>query len=345
MRINTRGSILVLALWSLSLLSVFAVSLGYGVRQKLTLFARLEAIESLYSIAYSGIEKAKSVLKMDQDSEFDSLVDPWANNEAGFKQSQMVTGSFSVEYAAPNADNKETITWYGLIDEERKININLADTETLSRLLQAAAHLKQDHADEIAYCIVDWRDSDAFFQHPDYGAEDSYYEGLSSPYEAKDGSFELIDELLLVKGVSRDIFDEIKSFSTIYGDGQVNINTALKQVLMALGLEAMTVDKILAHRAGADRLEGTQDDLDFSQTPSITADLDKTIPPLALNEIAKLTNLIAAGKIKVSSSHFTVHSRATLNNGSATMDVEAVIDRTGKVYFSRSSGVQWRSKT
>ena len=54
-----------------------------------------------------------------------------------------------------------------------------------------------------------------------------------------------LDEILLVKGMNKEIYDKLINFVTIYGDGAVNINTASKEVLEALGLADSLVDKIL----------------------------------------------------------------------------------------------------
>ena len=38
------------------------------------------------------------------------------------------------------------------------------------------------------------------------GAKDDYYQSLNPPYKAKNGRFESVEELLLVRGVTRDYF-------------------------------------------------------------------------------------------------------------------------------------------
>ena len=83
MRLRTRGSILVLALWALSVLTFFALSLGFGVRQKAALLSRLTTLDALYPIAYSGVENAKSLLRSDADTDVDLLTDPWASGASG----------------------------------------------------------------------------------------------------------------------------------------------------------------------------------------------------------------------------------------------------------------------
>jgi type II secretory pathway component PulK len=327
-----RGSILVMALWALSILSIFALLLGASVRQKLTLGDRLDTFDTLQSIAYSGVEQGRSLLKADVDIGYDALTKEWARKSPSFKETKMAGGSFSLGDGS------------GLVDEERKINLNTADAATLSLLVQKVAALDKEKADEIAYDIIDWRDSDSACENPSYCAENDYYENLSVPYSAKNSNFESLDELLLVKGVNRGIFDKLKPFVTAYGSGVVNINTAPKEVLMALGLSETTVGKILGHLAGPDKIFGTPDDIAFLDSTSILTDMDKDVLPLDAGERTALGNLISVGKIGVVSSFFTARVDARIDKGGVVMEMEAVMDRQGKIFCLRSSGVQWLSK-
>ena len=56
--------------------------------------------------------------------------------------------------------------------------------------------------DEIAAAIIDWIDQD---DNTESGAETDYYATLDPPYAAKNGPFDTIEELLLVKGVTPEI--------------------------------------------------------------------------------------------------------------------------------------------
>ncbi len=67
----------------------------------------------------------------------------------------------------------------------------------------------EESAEIMADSILDWRDDNDV--HRANGAEDDYYEGLARPYPCKDAPFDAIDELLYVRGVTRDAY---------YGDGE-----------------------------------------------------------------------------------------------------------------------------
>ena len=340
---GARGSVLVLAVWSLSLLAVLAGSLGYGVRQRASLIVRMQLRGDLARAAWAGVEKARGLMKMtDATPGLDTLAEDWSNNPSEFQDVPFGQVRFSVGYPVPGVKKGEAPFIYGLVDEERKINLNTADAETITRLLQAAAGLGSDRAQEIAYAIIDWRDTDSVHQHAEYGAEDDDYENLAKPYEAKDKPMDALEELLLVKGMKREIFDRIRDDVTVVGGGAVNINTASARTLQALGLGKDLVEKILLYRRGVDGVERTTDDQYFSSAAQITAELKK-IFQLDITEEAALDQLASAGRLTVFSSYFTVTSRAVVQER-WEITARAVIDRDGKIYYSRISQVSGRSE-
>jgi DNA uptake protein ComE-like DNA-binding protein len=83
----------------------------------------------------------------------------------------------------------DTPQW-GLVDEASKLNINVATLEMLEKLPNMTTAL--------AAALIDWRDADS--ELTSEGAESQYYETLKSPYSAKNGLFESVEELRLVRG-------------------------------------------------------------------------------------------------------------------------------------------------
>ena len=318
---------LVMALWGIALLGLFAISLGSGVRQKATLLNRLTTLDALYPIAYSGVEKAKSIIRSDTNTDVDLLTDAWA---APPTKIQVANGEFS--FVADDGS--------GVVDEERKVNLNHAGVEIISRLFQSVSGLGKEEAEEIAYNLTDWMDSDSSFGHPQYGAEASYYENLSKPYTAKNAPFEVIDELLLVKGMTPEIFEKVLPFVTVYGTGRVNVNTAGRQVLTALGFSPAGVETLVKYRAGADGKDGTGDDAFFSSVDGIQNDLTRSGGTvLDSGQEALLAGLSAASRIGVNSSVFSVRSLGVLERNGASVEVEAMFNRQGKVFYQRVKDV------
>jgi len=326
-----RGSIIIIALWSLLLLTTFAVQLGIIVRQKITLVHRLDDRDKRYAIAAAGVKYAISQLRK-EDALFaaDFLDEYWSDSRDLFENKRVGKGSFTISFDHHDGENSRV--FYGLQDEESKINLNTADTNVIMRLLELTAGLTPREAEEVAYNIVDWRDKDSFFQHPQFGSEDSDYKHQKDFYESKDSDFEVIEELLLVNKINQEIFDKIKHFVTIHGDGKVNINTAPKAVLLALGIRGYVVENILLFRKGGDLIAGTGDDDIFIQPATIVSRLRHSFN-LSPSELGSLSNLVAAGQFVTKSENFMIRSVAQLNYRNEQTTIIAVTDRTGQIKY------------
>ncbi|MFC1666926.1 general secretion pathway protein GspK [Candidatus Omnitrophota bacterium] len=328
---NRRGGILVLSLWSICLLSTFAVILSNGVRQKIILVQRLDERGKLHFIAEAGIKKAIIELKKEAEKTYDSLNDNWSNNTASFKAVGVGGGTFNVSYNYPHGKTGVIDTRYGLIDEERKININTADRAILERLFRVALNFHEIEAQELAASLIDWRDSDSELSIPLGSAEDRYYRNLQYPYEAKDAAFEVLEEVLLVNGMTRDIFKNIRYYVTIYGNGRINVNTAPKEVFLALRLDEKLVDKILLFRQGEDGATGTIDDNIFDAHSRIVPKLSQYFH-LSDSEVAQLTRVVDHSLV-TRSENFMIRSVAKLNNRKNTTEVDCVVNRDGKILY------------
>ena len=327
---NSRASILIIALWSICLLATFSVVLGYQVRQKLTLVNRLDEKDRLHFIVEAAIKRAVVELKKEPEKAYDILKDTWSNNISAFKEIDIGDGKFSILYDYIDEQSGIQETRYGLLDEERKLNINKLDATVLRRLFHIFGFDEID-SQELAASIIDWRDSDSELSIPIGSAEDSYYRNLQYPYEAKDAEFEVLDEVLLVKGMTQDIFEKIKDYITIYGSGKVNINTASKPVLLALGLDDDIVDKILSFRAGEDGIIATSDDNIFDAASNIIPKLSQSCH-LSDSEVAKLS-VVADQYLITNSNNFMVKAVAKLNNRKNTAELICVVNRSGKVLY------------
>lgn len=91
------------------------------------------------------------------------------------------------------------------VEESGKVPLNesIVDAALITRIMENLGY-ERLVAETVADSIVDWRDEDDL--HGVNGAEDQYYEGLDRPYQSKDAPFDSTDELLLVRGVTRDIY-------------------------------------------------------------------------------------------------------------------------------------------
>lgn len=304
-----RGSILVVVLWALFFLAALAVSIYALLAPQIGLAGRLKDRTRLYYLAQAGARKAMAVLADDETEGTDGFRDVWANSEEEFKDMRLgEDGYVSVSYKFFDDDGAEE-TRYGLVDEERKININKATEDVLKEFFELTAQTTSQTASDIADSILDWVDEDSD-PHAS-GAEDGYYEGLAQAYACKDAKFQILEELLLVKGMTQEIFDKVSAYLTVYGEGKVNLNTAGKYVLGAVGMSDTLADKVIRYRRGNDSEEATSDDNIFESVETVVASLSNGVG-LSAEETGQLNAVIASGLVGVRSDYFSGESHAGL---------------------------------
>ncbi|MGE5308160.1 MAG: general secretion pathway protein GspK [Deltaproteobacteria bacterium] len=320
-----RGSILLIALWSLFLLSCFAVILGTEVRSKIELVRRVDDRDTLRSLCDAGVRTAVEAVKGEEVRLYEVLSDPWANDPFRFGRITLGDNTVSIQHAGETGRPV-----YGLVDEESKININEAPPQVIERLLRVCG-LEEGPAQELAYSIVDWRDADSFLSVPLGSAEDSYYRSQEVPYGCKNAPFDLPDEVLLVKGMDENVFQKIGRYITIYGDGKVNLNTAEKPVLIALGLSAETADLLIDYRNGKDGIPGTGDDGVLTSS-ALTSALS-AVYRLSDAEMTELSAVENGGMAAVRSRFFTVTAVASMRGGRSTRTVTAVVDTKENILY------------
>lgn len=125
--------------------------------------------------------------------------------------------------------------------------------------------------------------------------------------------FKVKQEILLIEGISQDIFEQFGDLITVYGDGKVNINSASEDALSALGLGPNLIAAIVGYRndsPGEDGQMDTDDDGAFITTGSILPELRKTTM-LSLEEEQQL--LSAMGSLSVQSGYPTVNISTQVN--------------------------------
>jgi type II secretory pathway component PulK len=137
-------------------------------------------------------------------------------------------------------------------------------------------------------------------------------------------------ELQWIKGLVPEIYQRIRPYVTLDSSGQVNLNTAPRVVLEALGLLPSLCDKIMAYRAGRDKVEGTADDQvfdDLSTVPRVLANgsyLDD-------NERSNFESVAQAGMLTLKSRFFSAQVIARLNHKAQSLRVLAVFDEKGVI--------------
>ncbi len=142
-----------------------------------------------------------------------------------------------------------------IIPETAKLGLNAAPPEELARLLLALA-VPEDQANEIAAAIVDWRTP----LPPERTSPfDAFYLAQSPSFLPRHASFSENEELLLVKGITPDLYygtslDGSKAglrdcLSAYAAEGLLDVNTARAETMIAIGIDPEDAATIVRSRA------------------------------------------------------------------------------------------------
>lgn len=328
---SNRGMVLFFALWVLGVLTILAVSVAAGIRQKIFLVARLDERSRMEYLLQATVKKTAGYIHMQMEVstfEFTSAVKMnLLNNPKELTQINLGHDIAGVGYLL---EDGKTLRW-GVVDEESKLNLNKTDELTLTNLLTDVLGLNDQDASKLARSLLDWR-INGESELVGFYSED-YYPNLQYPYPKKSANYETLDEILLVKGVDKQIYDKIINYVTIYGSGAVNVNTASKEVLEALGMTDALVEKILTVRRGRDQVDATSDDQVFLKPYEIAVDVNGVVP-LTLDESRLIDALNAKGLLGTNSFYYTIEATGTLAGRSNTGVVRAVYSaRDDKIVY------------
>jgi general secretion pathway protein K len=291
---DDRGVILIALLWILVALSVIALSFSRESFVEVAVARNARDMGDAYYVARAGI--AATVYRL-MEKRYTTppvqgveLPGPPDALELGELQGEFGGGSFKVE----------------IQDESGKISLNIVGEEYLRSLVESVGIGKPD-SDVIVDSLMDWRDVDT--AHRINGAEDAYYQALARPYKAKNGRIESVEELLLVRGVTRDYFYSHREkgadgspvsryglsryFTAYYNSNRVNVNSAPLQVLMAIpGMPPQAAEHIYQRRKT--KPYKTQAEI----TQDVAVPLPPTVAPLLSTDTTGVYTLTASAHMK-----------------------------------------------
>ncbi len=149
------------------------------------------------------------------------------------------------------------------IPESSKLNVNLSQPTELMNLLLALG-VDPSRAQAIVAGILDWR---AATPGGSFSEFDQYYLSLPPSFRSRHASLEEIEELLLVRGITPDLFygsytrnadgrliphDGLRDCLSVYGSiGALDVNTVTPEVMVAVGVAPETAGAIVALRKNA----------------------------------------------------------------------------------------------
>jgi general secretion pathway protein K len=239
-----QGIALFMVLWVLILLSAIATEFCFAMRTEVNMVRNFKEQTEAYYIALAGLNRAiyellrnesspeKKKLLPDENEETAEMTPRWRMN-TDIPQVPFAGGQFKVRIG----------------NEAGKININTAD-EPLLKMMLNGFEIEEQEKSIIVDSIMDWRDENDL--HRMNGAENDYYQSLSRPYECKNGDFDAIEELLLVRGITPEIFygglknmvtafkddgskrGKVRRRSSKAGGSKICINAASRAMLLSL---------------------------------------------------------------------------------------------------------------
>ncbi len=200
-RDRRRGMALISVLWITAVLSVLVFTFARSMTTQVRIAANgLDQTVAL-ELAKSGIVRAIVEINNDDTDDWDDEEDSWFGDEDTFKEVALGAGTYTLirdnaGLVKPDAGDEIAL---GIADEGGKLDVNNATLEMI-----AALPVLRDHdPEQIASAIIDWRDEDD--EPTQDGAESLHYQALTPPYMCKNAPFETLEELLLVRGITREI--------------------------------------------------------------------------------------------------------------------------------------------
>lgn len=289
---RSAGIALIIVMIVIVTLAVLAGGFAYSMKVETRLARNATYQSDMDLMAKSGVELARYVLgqqlAIPQEGSYAALNQKWAGGLGGTNELLMWIDMDHTEVGSGS---------FGLriVDTERRFNLSLireGNSIVLENALTAIG-VDSSQLSTIIDSYFDWVDPDEVARFN--GAESEFYLGFnpSAPYFSKNGPPDDITELLLIRGMTEEIFWGTRRvggsaaglrgptpvdaslagsgvglydlFTTIGGAGlAVNINTASPEVLQLVpGMDPSLARGILSLRAGSDGVDGTEDDTPF----------------------------------------------------------------------------------
>ena len=312
-----RGMALIVVIWILAFFGIVFSAFAFSMRTELDAARSFKEEAEAKALAEAGMARAKAELV----------------NASGRGGPLTAMTSFdSREVALGRGTYRVLVT-----DEESKISLTPASQQVLGRLLENTGIKDAGLVETIVDSILDWMDDDKL--HRLHGAEEDYYRSLSRPYAPRNAKFEGLEELLLVRGMTREIlygnvanperraallaerpeardfqpgeYLGIRPFLTVTGSGRVNVNSAGLDVLVALGMPTAEAAALI---------EARKEDGSRGASPASTRGMPVT----------------------TTSSFYTIESIGSLSGSPVTYRIVALVQRGAPGAGSRPRVLAWR---
>jgi general secretion pathway protein K len=259
-----KGFAVIIALIAVTVLTIMAGEFAYSMKVETRLAANTNNDEEFYWIGRGGVERACWWLALEGNQPYSSRMQYWAGGPGDGPETNGPLAGMSLQ----DFQIGEGTVSLKMEEQESKININTADGPLLQQVLSVQGADPNSVA-VVSDSVLDWIDADDNTRPA--GAESDYYLGLTPAYYAKNAPMDSIEELLLVKGVTPDMFKGtppedapqhqlgfghapgqeatyafgLRDVFTPFSSGKINLLTANDQVLQLIpGLDTAAAQAI-----------------------------------------------------------------------------------------------------
>jgi general secretion pathway protein K len=314
---EAKGVVLLMVLWVVAILSVIVLEFCFAMRTEVNIANNYKEEFQLYAMAEGGVQRAITELIYKHDPRVQQMRKTMKLEEVPSDKKEWVMDGRP--YPLPF---DQGVCEVRVMSEAGKININLVSESTLRKIIGNFG-LEEEEKDVVVDSILDWRDTDDF--HRINGAENDYYQSLKEPYDCKNGNLDSIEELLLVRGMTPDLFygkktikkegeankDRIglKDIFSIYAAGeQIDINSATPVALrFVLGIPEEVAQQMVKARE--------EKGFDHSQ------DLLQRVPEISAF-MGGIANLIL---FRSPVPYYTIESKAKKKEGESNRGIKAIV--------------------
>jgi len=238
------GFILVTVLMIIVILTAVLLEFNYESRLHLHSADHFTSDQQSLNCARAGLNIAIAALRVEPDISTD--------NKPGKQTKEnppLPVGSGFCKITVTEENGKINLNTL----KDQKGNLNRSHIDQLLRfidLLNKEYSFQPSLPYDIVPAIIDWTDADdkvtvlPFVRIRNRGAESNYYQNLKSPYSCTNLPFTTLEEINLIRGMNRDIFElktktkdsviSLRDYLTVHGEGKININTAPALVLQSL---------------------------------------------------------------------------------------------------------------
>lgn len=295
---HKRGSILLITLWLIVVLSTLAIAVARQVSLELRVVNYRIAHAQARALAQGGVRLASALLERDLgQNKFDALSDEWATIPA-----RQAPGYPAADATAP------TLT-VEVVDEDRYLSLNSLEEQELREQL----HLPG----EVAKAIVNDRDiRDA--------TEDRLHD--TPPYHARNQPFTCEEELADIPDVTPEVLKTVRLAASpfLVAATKVNLNTASDDALLGLGFTRAGVEALKDIRKRPGKVFKKEQDIAALAGEPVLNDNDNR-------------NALGSKRLGVTSDVFRVKATGQLPRSSTTYVIQAIVTRAPQAGAATSS--------